>query len=195
MGFYATSTAEPVTSTRNTSTRARRQSPCDRNPHRGPIHKAISGYRYYKPELGRWINRDPIEEQGGLNLYGFVGNRATTLGDFLGLSWFFMPLPDWGRPPRPQTYPKIGTLCYNHGQLGKDYFYRKCRITKCCRCQRGEKSACTYGDCGKKGWKKFSVELICVRNDGYISVGLKWRYREPILGRNVKEESSCRRDW
>ncbi len=28
------------------------------------------GYRYYSPELGRWISRDPIEEDGGFNLYG-----------------------------------------------------------------------------------------------------------------------------
>jgi len=26
------------------------------------------GYRYYSPRLGRWISRDPIGEQGGLNL-------------------------------------------------------------------------------------------------------------------------------
>ena len=32
------------------------------------------GYRYYDSELGRWLNRDPIEEEGGVNLYGFVGN-------------------------------------------------------------------------------------------------------------------------
>ncbi len=27
------------------------------------------GYRFYAPELGRWINRDPVEDSGGLNLY------------------------------------------------------------------------------------------------------------------------------
>jgi RHS repeat-associated protein len=43
------------------------------------------GYRYYKPELGRWINRDPIEEEGGLNLYGFVYNRPTVSIDILGM--------------------------------------------------------------------------------------------------------------
>ena len=32
-------------------------------------------YRYYHPLLGTWINRDPIGENGGLNLYGFVNNR------------------------------------------------------------------------------------------------------------------------
>ncbi|PAW75658.1 MAG: hypothetical protein B9S38_00745 [Verrucomicrobiia bacterium Tous-C4TDCM] len=32
------------------------------------------GYRYYDPVTGRWPSRDPIEERGGINLYGFVGN-------------------------------------------------------------------------------------------------------------------------
>ena len=27
------------------------------------------GYRYYSPTLMRWLNRDPIEEEGGMNLY------------------------------------------------------------------------------------------------------------------------------
>ncbi|MCX6854118.1 MAG: hypothetical protein NTV80_04340, partial [Verrucomicrobia bacterium] len=35
---------------------------------------AYYGYRYYNPELGRWISRDPIEESGGVNLYGFCYN-------------------------------------------------------------------------------------------------------------------------
>ena len=29
-------------------------------------------YRYYSPQLGRWIKRDPIEEQGGVNLYAYL---------------------------------------------------------------------------------------------------------------------------
>jgi len=44
------------------------------------------GYRYYNAETGRWLNRDPIEEQGGLNLYGSVGNDAVNAWDYLGLS-------------------------------------------------------------------------------------------------------------
>jgi RHS repeat-associated protein len=44
------------------------------------------GYRYYSAELGRWLNRDPIAENGGLNLYGMVGNDAVNLVDVLGLS-------------------------------------------------------------------------------------------------------------
>ena len=42
------------------------------------------GYRYYMLELGRWISRDPIEEDGGLNLYGFVQNDVIDIVDPLG---------------------------------------------------------------------------------------------------------------
>ena len=34
------------------------------------------GFRYYNPETGRWSNRDPIEEGGGVNLYGFALNDS-----------------------------------------------------------------------------------------------------------------------
>ena len=44
------------------------------------------GYRYYSPALGRWLSRDPIEEQGGLNLYAFVNNDPVNKWDVLGLS-------------------------------------------------------------------------------------------------------------
>ena len=40
--------------------------------------------RKYNPWCGRWINRDAIEEDGGLNLYGFVGNNSKTMYDKKG---------------------------------------------------------------------------------------------------------------
>ena len=43
------------------------------------------GHRYYDPRQGRFINRDPIEEEGGLNLYRFVSNNPVNGLDFLGL--------------------------------------------------------------------------------------------------------------
>ena len=42
------------------------------------------GYRYYSPELGRWLTRDPIEEDGGDNLYAFCGNNGICRHDYLG---------------------------------------------------------------------------------------------------------------
>jgi len=43
------------------------------------------GYRYYNPSTGRWLSRDPIEEAGGMNLYGFVGNSPVTGFDVNGM--------------------------------------------------------------------------------------------------------------
>jgi RHS repeat-associated protein len=44
------------------------------------------GYRFYNPSTGRWLSRDPIEERGGLNVYGFVGGDAIDFFDFFGLA-------------------------------------------------------------------------------------------------------------
>jgi RHS repeat-associated protein len=42
------------------------------------------GYRFYNSNLGRWQNRDPIEEQGGWNLYAFLMNDCINDFDYLG---------------------------------------------------------------------------------------------------------------
>jgi RHS repeat-associated protein len=43
-------------------------------------------YRFYDPNLQRWLNRDPIGEKGGLNLYTFVANQPTRFMDRWGLT-------------------------------------------------------------------------------------------------------------
>ena len=40
------------------------------------------------PGLSDWLSRDPIGENGGINLYGFVGNDPLNQIDFLGLDQF-----------------------------------------------------------------------------------------------------------
>lgn len=45
-------------------------------------------YRHYNPEDGRWLSRDPKEEDGGVNLYGFCANNPVSRVDNLGLSSF-----------------------------------------------------------------------------------------------------------
>ena len=42
--------------------------------------------RFYSPDLGRWLNRDPIEERGGENLYAFCGNAPSQNFDLQGYS-------------------------------------------------------------------------------------------------------------
>ena len=43
------------------------------------------GHRYYSLTFQRWLNRDPLGEEGGLNLYGFVDNNPVNATDALGL--------------------------------------------------------------------------------------------------------------
>ncbi len=41
--------------------------------------------RYYDQEVGRFINKDPIEFDGGINMYSYVGNNPVNNNDPLGL--------------------------------------------------------------------------------------------------------------
>jgi RHS repeat-associated protein len=41
-------------------------------------------YRYYDPLTGRWPSRDPIDDGGGVNLYGFCYNSSLLWVDYLG---------------------------------------------------------------------------------------------------------------
>ena len=58
-----------------------------------------SGYRYYSPELGRWINRDPIEEGGGANLYAPFINNSISRIDPIGL-WSLRFRGNWSAEER-----------------------------------------------------------------------------------------------
>jgi RHS repeat-associated protein len=64
----------------------------DENPYRfstkyydSEVNLYYYGFRYYSPELGRWIRRDPHQEKGGINLYVFVENKAANKFDPFGL--------------------------------------------------------------------------------------------------------------
>ena len=42
-------------------------------------------YRHYESVMGRWMNLDIIEEEGGINLYAFVDNDPCNHTDYLGM--------------------------------------------------------------------------------------------------------------
>ncbi|MDD5263076.1 MAG: hypothetical protein PHD76_14630 [Methylacidiphilales bacterium] len=41
----------------------------------------LAPYRIYDANLGRWLSRDPIEERGGINLYGYCQNDSVNYVD------------------------------------------------------------------------------------------------------------------
>ena len=50
-----------------------------------PSGLCLTVNRPYNPSIGRWINRDPIGERGGNNLYAYVNNSPIFNSDRLGL--------------------------------------------------------------------------------------------------------------
>lgn len=46
-----------------------------------------SSQAYYQSEQGRWLNRDPVGELGGMNLLGMSGNDIVNKIDLLGQSY------------------------------------------------------------------------------------------------------------
>ena len=82
--------------------------------------------------LPEWLSRDPIEENGGLNLYVYVGNSPISAVDPLGLVWW-NPF-SWGRPdfaqisggfpiPTPWTGAFVGPqFTYTSIPDGSGYF-------------------------------------------------------------------------
>jgi len=69
------------------------------------------GYRWYHPNLQRWPNRDPMEEEGGFNLYAMVFNDPVNAYDAFGLQGKEgKPKPPKYDPPFWNT-PKNNNCC------------------------------------------------------------------------------------
>jgi RHS repeat-associated protein len=68
-------------------------------------------YRYYEPKMARYVSRDPIGMQGGMNVYSYVNNAPVMRADPLGL---------WDAPftnmPGVQERVSLGTHMMNNGE-------------------------------------------------------------------------------
>jgi RHS repeat-associated protein len=65
------------------------------------------GRRFYKPSTGTWPNRDPMEEEGGINLYGFVCNNPINCFDPFGFKDYKLGTAD------PTITPDAGAGTWN----------------------------------------------------------------------------------
>jgi RHS repeat-associated protein len=106
-----------------------------------------SGHRFYNPNLGRWVNRDKIEERGGLNMYGFLRNGPKNTIDYIGnLLIDLRPDPVDGCPYSLREGVTCGqTGCGHKDKSGRTIGYREVICT--CHCD---------GDDRRYGWR-----LIC----------------------------------
>ena len=64
---------------------------------------ATTASAFYDPSTQRWINRDPIQEKGGLNAFTFAANSPIEMVDTYGRSiWHWPP---WKKPTPPKPPP------------------------------------------------------------------------------------------
>jgi RHS repeat-associated protein len=54
------------------------------------------GYRFYSPQQGRWINRDPSGVSGGVNTDAFCGNDPVNMVDPIGLQFSILDAKNGG---------------------------------------------------------------------------------------------------
>jgi len=95
------------------------------------------GHRFYSPEVGRWLSRDPIGEYGGWNLVVFVANDSVGHFDLLGEvmpadggifpggpyngPW---PTPGFPWPPNPQPTPTPSSFALPNFAFGLATSYK-----------------------------------------------------------------------
>ncbi len=84
--------------------------------------------RLYEPTFGRWLSRDIIGENGGVNLYGFVQNNPVLYIDPLGLALYAFDgtWNDRDKMKRPTNVAKLvsiydGLVHYEKG-VGTDWY-------------------------------------------------------------------------
>jgi RHS repeat-associated protein len=115
------------------------------------------GYRFYDPSLQRWLNRDPIGERGGLNLYAFTKNRPTTHLDAFGMQ----PIPpDMGNPEIEGCSQKVSRMV-------REELDRKCKrldddkAQNCCEKALGKDGPSTTASLKSKCQDRSSIHIRC----------------------------------
>ena len=94
--------------------------------HDGETGLYYYGYRFYNPELKRWMNRDPIGEEGGVNLYAFCENGSTFLIDTTGLTKYWDKYMNFNDYVSGDVWEKVGGNLY-WGYLFRLY-YNSCAL-------------------------------------------------------------------
>ncbi len=124
-------------------------------------------YRKYHPSLGRWLSRDPIEEEGGINVYAFCENSSIFKEDSLGLRIVF----DENSTPQDMV----------ENRKTRGYLSRE---------PRGLNLECSFG--GRLSVSGFATRKIFLKPIGDDAWNLRYK-RYDLWGtpRTNKEEREC----
>ncbi|MCI0534888.1 MAG: glucosaminidase domain-containing protein [Verrucomicrobiales bacterium] len=99
--------------------------------------------RFFHFKLGRWLNRDPIDYDGSINLYAYVGNNSINLIDAFGEAvlppdfigppnrddFFGTPIPD----PRPPNNSRADRERYAREIMNQFADFQRRNPDKCCQ--------------------------------------------------------------
>ncbi len=131
------------------------------------------GLRFYNPLIARWISRDPIEEQGGLNLYLMCLNDTMNKWDKLGL-----------------LNPGFGTGVGNTDDPFWPYgssFSATDMIEEFKRLYYDLKAALENArDTGAKEYERLRKEYICCRNGKKVEMNQVYTPNIPQIGNQVE---------
>ncbi|MCC7492418.1 MAG: hypothetical protein IT204_08740 [Fimbriimonadaceae bacterium] len=141
-------------------------------------------YRYYGPGVGRFLNRDPIGYEGGVNVYGYVASGTTSRSDPRGLwpanhgNWCGLYNSGPGMP-----VDQVDACCKSHDECLTNsgcmfYMLARPECLQChyrlCRCVAG--SYCTSFDClayAAEVWIMFSCGFPVFGVDACKLIGLR----------------------
>jgi len=130
------------------------------------------GYRYYVPWLGRWPNRDPIGENGGVNLYAILFNDLVNALEFLGLWKVDFIGEDWSADQKSYFNDRLSYVAANVPKMIErtEYLIRRAESISesCCFRDKLINSLST--------WKRLLLESMDRRLDSnslILPVGMK----------------------
>jgi RHS repeat-associated protein len=136
------------------------------------------GYRFYVPMLGRWINRDPIAESGGKNLYGFANNKPINRNDRLGLINVDESLPDPASTPWEYIYN-------DPNPLGSRVEFSGQSVSCECECESSsDEGNWSISSCRVSTNARIVIDLSQARESGNSRSGILGHEQRHIQDRN-----------
>ncbi|MFZ5655136.1 MAG: RHS repeat domain-containing protein [Pseudomonadota bacterium] len=154
----------------------------------------LTHYRVYDPVTARWLSRDPIEEMGGVNLYGYVFQNPINFYDPLGLRCWTNELGqsvcDSGSP-FPDTYCPGGD-CAAFPASMNDHSDREC-VEKCRKEKIWIDVLCDYvgGGVGDAVVKSGRASQLVGFSVGQAVSGACGKFVEILICECDEESNSC----